>query len=197
MDIQRLPEQRLSDKRRVKIQLYRWKPANDDDALLVAIMDYSFPDANPARCCRGAGRILLLPISADRILDRFDKVPYGFTMFTSVRFVDVDGSGTEKLMVGADTSGAGLIGVNSAIFDLSNQKLTPIFSVDTVALYDADLDDLDIHSLTLDERETIRAKGQRFFFLKTIFAEKTKVFAKPRTALISYALGNGVPLDWR
>jgi hypothetical protein len=197
IDIRRLPERWLSDKRHVSMQLYRWNPANNGEALLVAVMDYSFPDANPARCCRAVGKILLLPIAADHIFDKFDKVPYAFTTFTSVRFVDVDGSGTEKLMVGADTSGVASTGVSSAVFDLSSHKLTPLLSIDTVVLYEADLNDLDIHNLTLDERGTIGTKGLRFFFVKKTFAEKANVLAKPRTSRVSYPVRHGVPLDWQ
>lgn len=197
LDIGRLPERSLSDNRHVWMQLYRWNPTNGDEPLLVAVLDYSFANATPPRCCRALGKILVLPAAVDRIFDMFDKVPYAFTSFTSVRFVDVDGSGTEKLVIGADTSGAASIGVSSAVFDLSNHKVTPLLSINTVVLSEMDLDDLDIHSLTLDLRQTIIAKGQRFFFVKKTFAEKANILAKPRTSRVSYPVGYGVPLDWR
>jgi hypothetical protein len=196
-DITRFPEHWMSDKRRVLMEVFRWKPPRDGEPLLVAVLSYSFPTANPARCCRAKGKVILLSTAADRILDRIEKVPYAFTTFTSVRFLDMDGSGAEKLMIGADTSGMGSIGVDSAVFDLSNRKLDPLLAVNTLVFYEADIEDLDIHTLTLDEPQTIRSSGKRFFFVKKTFAEKAKLFAKPPTSQMSYPVGFGVPLDWQ
>jgi len=139
----------------------------------------------------------LLSNTADRILDAFDKVPNEFTMFTAVKFLDVDGTGAEKLMIGADTAGAGFIGVDSAVFDVSKQKLTPLLSVATMVLYKAEIENIDIHTLTLDERQTIRSGGKRFVFIKKTFAEKRKISSKPLTRRVSFPPGYGLPLDWQ
>jgi hypothetical protein len=178
------------------MQVYRRKPTREGEAILVAVLSYSFPDANPARCCRAIGKVLLISNTEDRLLDKFDKVPCAFTMFTSVRFLDIDGSGAEKLMVDADTSGVASIGVSSAVFDLSNYNLNSILSIDTMVFYEADLEDLDIHTLALDERQTVHSQGRWFFFVKKTFAEKAKLFAKPHSTSVSYSVGYGVPLDW-
>ena len=138
-----------------------------------------------------------MPNTADRILDKLDQMPNDFTTFRSVGFLDVDGSGTDKLMIGADFAGVSSVGVDTAIFDVSHQKLHPLISVTSLALYEGESENLDIHTMTLDEPRTRLAKGKRFFFIKKTYAEKAKVFPKVVTALVSYPAGSGVPLNWR
>jgi hypothetical protein len=50
--------------------------------------------------------------------------------------------------------------------------------------------------MTLDEARTRLTKGKRFFFVRKTYAEKTKVFPKAVSALVSYPAGRGVPLNW-
>jgi hypothetical protein len=117
----------------VQMQLYRWKTPDGLEPLLVAVLNYSFLNANPARCCVAIGEVLLLSSTADRILDTLDQMPNDFTTFTSVRFLDPDGSGADKLMIAADFSGAGITGVDMAIFDVSHRKLNPMISLATLS----------------------------------------------------------------
>jgi hypothetical protein len=140
---------------------------------------------------------LLLSNTAERILDTFDQMPYAFTTVTSVGFLDLDGSGANKLMIGADFSGVGSSGIDTAVFDVSHRKLRPLISFTTLVLYEADPDQLDIHTLELDEHQTRLAKGNRFFFVKTTYAEKATVFPKPVITHVSYPVGTGIPLNWQ
>jgi len=187
----------FSDKRQVRMEVYRWKAPRDGEPLLAAVLDYSFAGANPARCCRAIGKVFLLSNAADRLLDSFDKMPNDFSMFTSVQFVDVDGSGTEKLLISADASGVAYLGVKSALFDLAKHRLTPLISVDTLVFYEEELENVTINTLTLDERQTIRSRGKRIFFVKETFAAKGKLFSKPRKSRVSFPVGYGLPLEWR
>lgn len=185
-----------SNKRQVWMQLFRWRIA-DSDPLFVAVLSYSFLNANPPRCCQALGKILLLSSRGDRILDTFDKVPYAFTEFTSIRFFHTDGTGAEKLMISDDFSGVGTIGVSSVILDVSHQHLKPLASVTTMILYEADLENADVNTLTLDERRTLLAGGKRFFFVQKSYVEKGKVLRKPVTSSVSFPVGTGLPLDWQ
>jgi len=187
----------FSDKRQVRMEVYRWKAPKGGEAVLVAVLDYLFMGANPARCCRAIGKVFLLSSAADRLLDSFDKMPYAFTTFTSVQFIDLDGSGAEKLLISADTSGAAYLGVKSALFDLAKRRLTLLVSLDTLVFYEAELEKVAIHTLTLDERQTIRSKGKRIFFVKETFAAKGKLFSKPLKSRVSFPIGYGLPLDWQ
>ncbi len=110
------------------MELYSWKSSGADENLLIAVLGYSYATANPARCRRALAKVLLLSNAADRILDSFDKMPNAFTMFTSIKFLDVDGSGAEKMMIGADTAGAGFIGVNSGVFGVSSESCITLTS---------------------------------------------------------------------
>jgi len=175
--------------------LYRWKTGADGGQLLVAVLIYLFSMANPPHCCRAIGKVLLLSATGDRILDVLDKVPYAFTMFTSVRFLQVDETGSEKLMIGADFAYVATIGVSSAVLDVLGQKLTPLISATTMIQNEGE--EPDVHTLTLDERQTLAAKGKRYYFVKKAYVDKGKVLRTPVTSNESYPVGTGVPLDWQ
>ena len=164
--------------------------------MLVAILSYSFRGANPARCCRAIGKVLLLSNGGERVVDTFGGMPWAFSAFMDVRFLN-DGSGTEKLMVGVDTYGPATLIVDSAIFDLSKGRLTPVLSVQTMVLYEQELENIDVHTLTLDEGRTTSAKGTRFYFVKRMFADKKKLPATPVVTIESYPAGSGLPLNWQ
>ncbi len=191
------PRRPVSEDRKVRMEIYRWSTGPNGGRFLVAVLSYEFLNANPPRCCRGLGKIVLLPDNADRVLDTIDKMPYAFTMFTSVQFLKVGGTGGEKLMIGADFSGVGTIGINSAVFDVSHQKLTPQLSLTTMVLAEADLDALDIYTMTLDEPRTLLADGKRFVFTKKTYASGKQVLTMPRTETVSYPVGAEVPLNWQ
>jgi hypothetical protein len=115
----------LSDKRRVWMRVYGWRSSNDE-RLLVTVVSDVFQDANPPRCG-----------------------------FTNIQFVRVDRSGAEELMLAGDYSGLSTIGVRSVILAISNQRLKPVMSVPTMVLYEAELENADVHTLTLDDRRTL------------------------------------------
>ena len=188
--------QHRSDQRYVRMAVFRWR-ASTGEPFLVAVLNYSFRNANPPRCCRALGRIVLLSNNAGRVLDSFEKVPYAFTMFTSLQFLKVDVSGSEKLMIGADFSGVGTVGINSAVFEVSHQKLAQVLAVTTMVLYEAEIEAPDIHTLTLDEQRTLLAHGKEFFFVKKTYASLKQVFETPRMETVSFPVGTGVPVDWQ
>ncbi len=191
------PKRSASEERKIRMEAYRWDTGPNGGRLLVAILSYEFVNANPPRCCHGLGKIVLLSSNADRVLDTIDKMPYAFTMFTSVQFLKLGGTGAEKLMIGADFSGVGTIGINSAVFDVSRQRLNPLLSLATMVLAEADIENLDISTMTLDERGTLLAQGKSFVFTKKTYASGKQVLTMPRTETVSYPVGKGVPLDWQ
>ena len=184
-----------SNQRRVQMHLYRWE-RRDLEPLLVAVLSYSFLDANPPRCCRALGEVVLLSSEADRILDVLDKVPYAFTMFTDVRFLPGGSTSGELLMISADYSGVATVGVSSLILEVAENRLKPLISVPTVVQYEAELENADVHTLTFDERRTHLAGGDRFVFVKRSYVDKGKVLNKVVTTSVSYPVGTGLPLDW-
>jgi len=184
-----------SNRRQLQMRLYKWK-AKDGEPLLVAVLRYSFLNANPPRCCRAIGKVLLLSSTADRILDVLDKVTYAFTIFTEIRFLPHGDTRPEILMIVADYSGVASVGVSSVILDASGGHLKPLMSVDTVVLYEAELENADVHTLTFDERRTLVTGERRFFFVKKSYVEKGKVLPTPVTTSVSYPVGTGLPLNW-
>jgi hypothetical protein len=94
-------EQRLCDIRRVRLRLYRWRSKKADQSSLLAVLNYSFPGANYARCCSAIGRVLLLSSSGDHVLAKVDEMPNAFTTFTAVKFLDAGNMPNEKLLIGA------------------------------------------------------------------------------------------------
>jgi hypothetical protein len=190
------PKRTPSNERKVRMEVYRWSAGPSGGRFLVAVLSYKFLNANPPRCCNGLGKIVLLSDNADRVLDTIDKMPYAFTMFTSVQFLKIGGTEAEKLMIGADFSGVGTIGINSAVFDVVKEKLNPLLSLTTMVLAEADIEELDIRTLEVDERRTL-ADGKHFFFVEKTYASGKQILTIPRTETVSFPVGTGVPLDWQ
>jgi len=179
-----------SDKRQVEMQLNHWRTAEGE--FLVAVLRYSILGANPPRCCLSIGQVLLLSNRGDRILDVFEKAPHAFTTFTSVRFIRVDNTNAERLMISADFSGAGTTGISSIVFDVSHQKLMPLIAVTTMILYQDEY----VYTQSLDVKRTKLAAGKRYYFVKRSYAEDAKVLQPVVKSIRSYPIGTGVPLDW-
>jgi hypothetical protein len=189
------PNMPPSGRRQVRLRLYRWHREDERDPVLVAAVNYTFQDANPPRCCRAIGKFVLLSNDGSRVLDSVDKMPNAFTMFTSFRFLDVKGNGSEQLIVGADFAGAFTVGVNTAIFDLSQLKLSPLMWT-TTAVFSAS-EEPEMYTMTLDENRTRLAKARRYYFVKTTYCERGKIFTKLRRSVESWPAGLGpVELDW-
>lgn len=187
----------FSETRRVRLLLYRLRSTDGDQSNLLAVLNYSFPEANPARCCRAIGKLLLMSPSGDQVLFKLDEMPNAFTMFTTVRFLDAGNTGGEKLLIGADFAGAGTVGTNTAVFDLSNQKLTPLGWTTTAIYFGLEKKDEVMFTMKLDESRTRLSKENRVWFVKNTYIEKGKRFPKPITSTASIRLNiKGVPLDW-
>jgi hypothetical protein len=93
-------------------------------------------------------------------------MPNAFTTFTAISFLDAGGTGTEKLLVSVDFAGAGAIGVDTAVFDLSDQKITPLGWLTSAVYYGLEKKDEEMFAMTLDERRTLLSKERRFWFVK-------------------------------
>lgn len=188
---------RSSDRRRVRLLLYRWRPADGGQASLVAVLHYVFVDANPSRCCRALGKVMLLSASGERVEAKVTEMPNAFTRFTSIRFLDPGRPNPEDLLVSVDFSGAGVVGVNTAILDLTNQRITPLGWL-TTAVYDGlEKENEEMFAMTFDEQKTRLSKGKRFWFVKKSYIEKGKKLPTPITSATSVlATRMGVPLNW-
>ncbi len=178
------------------MELFRWT-ASAGQMYVVAILSYTFANANPPRCCTTLGKVLLMSESANRILDVLAKTPYAFTTFTSIRFIHTNATVSEKLMIGYDYSGVGSVGISSIVLDADGGKLKPLIDVDTMVLYEAELENANVHTLTFDERRTVGARSQRLFFIKKSYVANGKIFKTPMVRTVSCAMGTGLPLDWQ
>lgn len=182
----------VSDRRHLQMRLYRW---NSTEPSLAAVLRYTFTGANPSRCCLAIGKVLLLPPAADRIWDVFRTAPHAFTEYTGVEFLPPQGAIREKLMISCNASGVGSSPIISIILDASNRRMKPLLAVDTVELNEADLEEADVHTLSLDLRRTLASGESRFFFTKKSYVDKGKFLRTPVATTVSFRLGYGLPLD--
>jgi len=180
------PEKPLSTKRLVRLQVYRQGSQDGHKPLLVAIVNYWFRPANPPNCCQAIGKVLLLSAHGDRVLDSFDNMPNAFTMFTSIKFLDVDNSGIEKLFLAADYSSPGDVGINLKVFDVSGLKIRPVLEIGSASSWP------EKYSLTFDQMETVAAKGKRFWFTKIVYGPNGTELLKPVISKVSFSVGEGV-----
>jgi hypothetical protein len=89
------------------------------------------------------------------------------------------------------------VGIDTAVVDLSNQKLTPLGWTTTAVYSGLEKEEEEMFTMTLDDQRTRLSKGNRVWFVKKTYIEKGKIFLKPTTGNASIRLNStGVPLDW-
>jgi len=182
-----------SNERTVRLRLYRWQTENSRP-FLVGTLNYAFRNVQPAQCCRAIGKLLLLSDDGKAILDSISRMPQDFTMFTSIRFANLNGDRSEALMVSADFSGPMTVGINTLILGVHHEKFRPLFWTTTAVKSDLEQK---MFTMALDEKRTFLARGQRYCFVKTTYIEKGKTLRPPLTSRVSYPVGNGnVAVDW-
>ena len=174
------PEKGLSNRRVVRLKVYEVHRQNGGASFLVSILNYGFLGAHPPNCCQSIGLVLLLPVSGDRVLDRFDEMPHAFRMFTSIRFLDVDGSGMEKLLISTDYSSPGEVGITFRVLDVFRERIHLLLDIPLASSWPQK------YVLTLNESETIAAYGKHFHFAKKTYAEKGFALNPPAVTHVSY-----------
>jgi hypothetical protein len=183
-----------SNKRAVRLLLYRWRPEKDDTPSLIGILHYAFHNRQPALCCQAIGKVLLLSDDGNRLLECVARMPPDFTIFTSIRFLDLKGDGSEALLISADFSGPGNVGVDTVSLTVSHQKLRALFWT-TTALQSAIGGGM--FTMALDENRTRLDKGRKYWFArKTYIDEKGIAHTPPVTSSVSYPVSDDGPVDW-
>ena len=138
--------------------------------------------------------------SGDHVLASVEEMPNAFTTFTLVRFIDAGSTGTEELLIGASFAGAGMAGVDTAVFDLSSERLTPLGWTTTAVYSGLEKKDEEMFTMTLDEQRTRRSK-EHVWFIKKLYIEKGNRFSKaPQQQRFGHSIvlnSKGVPLDWQ
>lgn len=176
------PEKGLSNRRLVRLKIYEVHGKSGGAAFLVSILNYRFLGANPPDCCQSIGRVLVLPLSGDRVLDSFDEMPHAFRMFTSIRFLDVDGSGMEKLLISTDYSSPGEVGITFMVLDLFHERTRLLLDIPLASSWP------EKYLLTLNDSETISAHGKQFLFAKRVFTEGGGALTPPAMTHVSYSV---------
>jgi hypothetical protein len=183
-----------SDKRIVRLRLYRWTAGKEDRPYLIGVLHYRFYNKQPALCCQAIGELLLLSEDGAGLLDCVAKMPSDFTIFTSVRFADLKGDGSQTLLLSADFSGPGTVGVGTVALTVAHQKLKTLFWTTTAVKSSLGNG---MFTLALDEDRTRLAKGRQYWFIrKTYVEEGGGAHTPPLTSRVSFPVNDQVPVDW-
>lgn len=186
-EIERCASGRSSTSREVQAQVFPWPRTRAD---LLAVVQYRFIGASPDGSCWSIG--LLVHLSrrgqAFEVLERHLVEPMHHSMFTGVRFLDLNGDGVEELVVEPDAGGAGTFMTTMLVFDLSGRRLRPILETQSRLAYMTS----DQYSQELDVARSVAQEGRSVCFELTVLAKNEHVFSKPRVSHECYPMGTGV-----
>jgi hypothetical protein len=180
---------RFSITRQVRLKLFRWPDEND--AGLLAVLQYNFPHANPAMDCLSIGRMTHLVRNATKWEARNEYLleTTHHTSLQRIELMDLSGQGAEDLVVESDWGGAATVGSSLQVFDLSRGNFEELLN--TNSRLENNIDE-EGYTQVLDVHQTVQAHGQRFCFTKTTFLEKGTWLNRPRITRPCYKRGEGI-----
>jgi hypothetical protein len=148
----------FSSTRQVRFKLFRWP--NENEAGLLAVLQYDFSGANPALGCLSIGRLVHLVRNAAywRRGDEYLLNTSHHSSLERIELPDLTGHGASELVIESDFGGAGTAGSTLQVFDLSHGRFEEVLNTDSRLQYF----DQDSFTQVLDLRRTMRNHGQRF-----------------------------------
>jgi hypothetical protein len=180
-------KQNQSAVREVRAKIYDLSPSR-----FVAVAQYKFVDANPAMACPSIARITLVEDKAGVFTasSKFEPDTLHHWGLQRIQMASFTGDTAEQLFVESDFGGAGVLGSELLIFDVSAAGLGPIVETD-VSVYDG-LEKENLFVKSLDIARTRAIKGTRFCFTMTTYIEDDKKFNPPKITHPCYKRGEGV-----
>jgi hypothetical protein len=173
------------DVRLVRFRLFRWPKSTG----VLAVLQYSFEDANPSLACSSIGLLVQLANGDGtwKVGDRYLLETMHHWSLQAIRMLDLTGDGLDELVVESDFGGAGTWGTNLLVFDLTQTKFEEIFSTNSRISFETD----DMYKQVLDVPRTVQQRGKRFCFTKTTMVEATEAFRPPRVTRPCYRSDEG------
>jgi len=182
---------KFSSARQVRFKLFRWPKEND--AGLLAVLQYNFPNANPAMSCPSIGLLVHLAKHAQdwTVKEEYLLETVHHSSIQGVRLLDFTGHGADALVIESDTGGAGATLCGLHVFDLSGGHFDEVLDTQSRLQYMTD----DWYTQVLDSTRRRGSRGQRFCFTKTTLFENGKAFRPPRITHPCYQRGDGVDVQ--
>jgi len=179
---------KFSTTRQLRFRLFQWP--NENDAGLLAVLQYAFPDARPAMSCPSIG--LLVHLVKDNatwaVKEQYLLETVHHHSIQGIRLLDIIGRGTGTLVVESNSGGAGTVESSLQVFDLSRARFDEILYTDSRLQSMTD----DWYTQVLDGARTRARRGQQLCFSKTTLFENGRAFRPPRITYPCYEHGEGV-----
>ncbi len=174
--------------RQLRFKLFRWPKENE--AGLLAVLQYDFPGARPAMSCLSIGLVVHLVRDAAgwAVQEQYLLETTHHSSLQSVRLMDLTAEGSKELVIESNSGGAGTIESDLLVFDLSKGRINEVLNTPSRMQYMTD----DWYTQTLDLSRTRESHGQRFCFVKTTLFESGKGLQPPRVTCPCYQRGYGV-----
>jgi hypothetical protein len=179
--------------REVRFRLYGWPGRNVSE--LVGVFQYAFTGREPDWSCASVGLIVRLVRTGEKleVTERFLLDAQKHESLHNVQLVDINGDGSQELIVESDFGEPQSNGSTILIFDLSQGRLDQVLEhasrmVSTVM-------GEEVYKQDLDVSRTLRMKGEQFCFTRTVYGEEGKWFPSPKVTRPCYARGRGVDAD--
>jgi len=186
-------QEKYSIARLVRFRLFWWP--NENNAGLLAVLQYRFPAANPPMACPSMG-VLAHLVKKDTNWQRRDQYLLDTTHHDAIQrieLLDLAGNGAYDLVVESNFGGAATAGSALQVFDLSRGSFEELLN--TNSRLENGMDG-QLYTQSLDVARSLETAGRQLCFLKTTLIEKGKRLTTPRITRPCYNRGDGVDRAW-
>ena len=186
-----LADSRTAGAREIRFRIYPWPASSRGD--LVAVVQYRFPDAQPAAACPSIAKLVRLTQSGGhwRPVERKTLDTAQHQQLENVWWSSLTGSGYEELLIESDGGDGAAVrfGSDLYIFDLTSGRFKELLRVPSRIEI---LSTADAWTQTLDVARTRLLHGAQFCFTKTVLAADHQWFPAPRTTPVCYPSSGNV-----
>jgi hypothetical protein len=177
-----------SETREVRFRVFPWPASNRGEIL--AIVQYRFSEAKPAGSCRSIAFLVRLAPSNGKweVRERFLLNGGYLHQLESIRWINLTSSGYQELVVESDLADGDRLCSNAHILNLALGRFEELLVVPTRVHVSSKGE---TWTQTLDIPNTLKEHGQRFCFVKTVYAVEHHWFPIPSVSVACYGPG-----DW-
>lgn len=177
------------DSREVRLQIFHWP--GDGNQQILAIVQYRFEGAKPSTACTSIAALFrMAPASKDwEIAERYPLETAKHHHLERIEVTRVTGASDDELVIESDSGDESRFGSDLRVFHLASGHFLELLNVPSrvyiAVKAEAWTQDLDI-------AKTLMQRGERFCFVKTLYAAEQRWLSTPLVSRPCYESGEGV-----
>jgi hypothetical protein len=181
------------DTREVRFQIYAW-PGSAANQRILAIVQYRFAGAKPSATCTSIAALFRLAPAGKKweIEERYFLDTAKHHHLEGIQLARVTGASEEELVIESDYGDATRFGSDLRVFNLAHGHFLELVDVPSRVYIAVKAE---AWTQSLDIARTLAQQGDRFCFVKTVYAAEQRWFATPLVTKPCYERGEGVAAE--